>query len=367
MSEEVPRASARASLADYQRKRDFGETPEPAGEPTPRTQPDDAGRFVIHQHDATRLHWDLRLEHDGVLASWAIPKCLPRTPERNHLAVHTEDHPIEYLEFEGSIPEGNYGAGRMVVWDRGTYEAIEWRDDKAVIELHGTRTESRYALFAWKGRDWMIHRMDPPEPGWVDAPDDLRPMRGRRGKLPRGGDWVHEVCWPGRRVLLRCEPGDVVIVDRDGRDLSTGFPDVRRVGRALGSTSVVLDGVIVLLDADGLPTADEARLDERAAAEGAKARRLADRHPAAVMIFDVPWFEGRPVTEGYGDRRDLLAGLGLAGPAWQTPAFHEGDGRPFFAAAVERGLPGIVSKRVESPYRPGVVSADWRLVVGDGP
>jgi bifunctional non-homologous end joining protein LigD len=152
----------------------------------------------------------------------------------------------------------------------------------------------------------------------------------------------------------------VTIVDAGGADVSAGFPDVRRIGRALGSASVVLDGVIVLLDDDGLPRDDEATLSARALASESKARRLADRHPAAVMLFDLLWQEGRSVDAGYADRRARLDSLALAGPAWQTPGAHLGDGSAFAEAARQQGFLGLVSKKTNSRYRPGATSADWR-------
>src|SRR5437016_4365958 len=125
-------------LDGYRAKRDFGRTPEPGGAAGADADAAEAApRFVVQEHHARALHWDLRLEHDGVLLSWAVPKGIPPTPQRNHLAVHTEDHPLEYLDFEGDIPDGNYGAGTMKVWDRGEYELHELRDDKVVATFHG--------------------------------------------------------------------------------------------------------------------------------------------------------------------------------------------------------------------------------------
>src|SRR3954468_18247252 len=161
-------------LGTYRAKRDFEETPEPAGEATPAA---DRARFVIQEHHATRLHWDLRLEHGGVLLSWAIPNGIPMTPDENRKAVHTEDHPLEYLDFHGEIPKGNYGAGTMTIWDRGTYLPEKVEERKVMAEFHGERVRGRYALFQTGAdpKDWMIHRMDPPE----DPDREPMPERGR--------------------------------------------------------------------------------------------------------------------------------------------------------------------------------------------
>src|SRR5215207_5490036 len=159
--------AGRKKLSEYELKRSFDKTPEPRG--SKRKKGVQANRFVIQEHHARRLHWDLRLEHDGTLVSFALPKGVPQDPKQNRLAVHTEDHPLEYLDFEGDIPKGSYGAGKMRIWDRGTYEAEKFRDDEVEITFHGERLQGRYGLFPLArrkgeppGKDWMIHRMDPP-------------------------------------------------------------------------------------------------------------------------------------------------------------------------------------------------------------
>src|ERR1700758_2577494 len=160
----MPTTKQSQKLGDYRAKRDFDATAEPAGQPGAGAE--DGRRFVVQEHHATRLHWDLRLEHDGVLASWAIPNGIPADPADNRLAVHTEDHPLEYLDFHGDIPAGEYGAGTMTLWDSGTYEPLKWEPRKVEVALHGDRVKARYALFPIEGgadaKDWMIHRMDPP-------------------------------------------------------------------------------------------------------------------------------------------------------------------------------------------------------------
>src|SRR3954449_13235056 len=198
--------AADRALDAYERKRDFAATPEPKGR-KPRggaKQP----RFVIQEHSATRLHWDLRLEHEGALASWALPNGLPWALKDNRLAVRTEDHPLEYLEFHGEIPKGNYGAGTMTIWDRGTYEVLKWEPAKVEVELHGERVTGRYALFPTgpDPKDWRIHRRGAPaEGGWVlghePMPDQLVPMLARAGTVPdRDDGWAYEIKWDGVRA-----------------------------------------------------------------------------------------------------------------------------------------------------------------------
>ncbi|HEY5170489.1 MAG TPA: DNA polymerase ligase N-terminal domain-containing protein, partial [Acidimicrobiia bacterium] len=151
-------------LADYEAKRDFGATPEPPARATRGGRvSSDASRFVVQEHHARSLHWDLRLERDGVLASWAVPKGIPVDPKRNHLAVRTEDHPLEYLTFRGEIPAGEYGGGSMGVWDTGTFETHKWDDKEVMITFDGTRVRGKYVLFHTRANQWMIHRMDPPD------------------------------------------------------------------------------------------------------------------------------------------------------------------------------------------------------------
>ena len=166
-------------LGKYRDKRDFETTPEPKGEPG---EEEGAARFVVQEHHARRLHWDLRLEHEGTLVSWALPRGVPDHPDENRLAVHTEDHPLEYLEFEGDIPKGEYGAGTMRIWDGGTFEAEKWRDGEVIAVFHGERMKGRYALFRTREDDWMIHRMDPPDdPAYEPFPTASRPCSPAAG------------------------------------------------------------------------------------------------------------------------------------------------------------------------------------------
>jgi bifunctional non-homologous end joining protein LigD len=351
-------------LKEYREKRDFERTTEPRGAEQDGDRPAASGRFVVHQHNARNLHWDLRLEHKGVLISWALPRGVPQLPDRaaNRLAVHTEDHPLEYIDFHGEIPAGEYGAGEMTIWDSGTYEAEKLRKDEVIATFEGDRVEGRYALFQTGGKNWIIHRMDPPaDPDRVLMPDDLRPMLPRRGALPRNeSKFGFEIAWGGLRTLLWSEPGHVRKAEARGvEELVQKFPELRRLSRALGSTEAVLDGELVVLDEDGHPSEAGLRERKRAGSDSA-ARRLSERKPATLMLFDVLFCDGHLMLElPYTERRSRLEDLELESDAWQTPSYHRGDGKKLLAAARERRLAGLVAKRLDSQYEPGRRSDAW--------
>ncbi len=322
----------------------------------------------MQEHDATHLHWDLRLEHDGTLASWALPRFLPDRPGENHLAVRTEDHPLEYLDFHGEIPAGTYGAGTMRIFDAGTYEVLKWEERKVEVRLTGERLAGRWALFALAragepvGKDWMIHRMDPPQDAAAEPlPDPPEPMLARPGELPSGdaGAWAYEIKWDGIRALCRSEPGHLSLISRGGHDITERYPELARLNRALHEHRAILDGEIVALDPDGRP--DFARLQRRMhLQQPARIARLADEAPVTYVVFDLLWLDGHPLlTEPYAERRARLRELGLGGPHWQVPAEHEGSGAELLAVAEHLGLEGIVAKRRTSPYEPGRRSANW--------
>jgi len=227
---------AKQPLQDYADKRDFKSTPEPAPA-KPERRRTRRPRFVVQEHHARRLHWDLRLEHDGVLWSWAVPKGIPMLNKPNHLAVRTEDHPLQYLTFHGEIPKGQYGAGTMSVWDSGTYEPVKLEDDEVIVDLHGKRVDGRYVLFQTRGDQWMIHRMSPPaDPTREPVPQDLRPMLAVSSlRLPRDEqNWAFELKWDGMRVILTIEGGRLTLTSRRGNDVTARFPELRplEIGRA---------------------------------------------------------------------------------------------------------------------------------------
>jgi bifunctional non-homologous end joining protein LigD len=359
-------------LDEYRRKRSADRTPEPvpAG-PLPQGEDD---TFVIQQHHARALHWDLRLERGGVLVSWAVPRGVPRDPARNHLAVHTEDHPLEYAEFEGEIPAGEYGGGRMKIYDRGTYATEKWRDDEVIVTFSGSRVSGRYVLFQTRGKDWMIHRMDPPEPGWTPMPEQIRPMVATAAaRLPADDDaWAYELAWDGVRALAAVDGGRLRLTaaDETGRDAKAGggitditgpYPQLRAMAESLAPTECLLDGVVVAFE-DG--RVSRAALDARLRApDTASGRRAAARTPVQYLVFDLLWLDGADTTGlSYVERRELLGGLDLAGTHWQTPPHFTGGGKFALRTAREQGLPGVVAKRLDAPYTPGRRTRKWLSV-----
>jgi bifunctional non-homologous end joining protein LigD len=350
-------------LRTYKDKRDFDATSEPAGSDA---APDGAARrFVVQEHHATRLHWDLRFEHDGALVSFAVPNGLPLEPGDNRLAVHTEDHPLEYLDFHGEIPRGSYGAGTMTIWDRGTYEELKWEPRKIEVHLHGERVDARYALFPIDKdaapKNWMIHRMDPPaDPTAEPMPTKVAPMLARLGPLPRDDDrWAHEVKWDGVRAICHSEPGRMRLFSRNLNEITARYPELTRLNRALSHHRAILDGEVVAFDAEGRPSFGALQQRMHLTSEG-QVRRLAKSAPVTYVLFDVLWLDGHSLMEApYEERRARLKELGLDGERWQTPDHVVGHGAELLAASRAQGLEGIVAKRLGSTYEPGRRSQSW--------
>jgi len=355
-------------LDPYRAKRDRKRTPEPVPSQGPLPQGND-DTFVIQEHHARRLHWDFRLERDGVLVSWAVPKGLPLDPKKNHLAVHTEDHPLDYASFEGEIPAGEYGGGRVIQWDRGTYECEKWRDDEVIVTLHGGRpetTDARFALFQTKGSDWMIHRMSaPPRPEWQAIPPLIRPMLATAGTLPKTEDdpsWAYEMKWDGVRAVVYVEGGRARVLTRNDREVSGTYPELRDLAASLGTRQVVLDGEIVAFDGEGRPSFG--RLQQRMHVTNAsQVRSLVRQVPASYLVFDVLHLDGRDVTGlTYDERRVLLDDLHVEGPRWSTPPAFVGAGAEALQTSLDQGLEGVVAKKRDSRYEPGRRSSCWLKV-----
>ncbi|MDQ6772602.1 MAG: non-homologous end-joining DNA ligase [Candidatus Dormibacteraeota bacterium] len=360
-----------AKLGAYQKKRDFERTSEPAGAPeTAPEQPPAASvlpLFVVQEHHARRLHWDFRLERDGVLVSWAVPRGLPEDPKRNHLAVHVEDHPLDYGGFEGDIPKGNYGAGQVTIWDRGTYETHKWSvggsgRQEVMVTLHGRRVQGRYVLFQTRDENWMIHRMDAPQDALREPlPDRAEPMLARlAADLPADdGSWAFEFKWDGIRALGFCESGRLRLVTRNQEDVTSRYPEIRAMAAALGSRAALFDGEVVALDEAGIPSFERLQQRMGLTAESAVRRRMADT-PVVYLAFDLLHSGGRSLMDRpYLERRQALTDLALAGASWQVPAHQVGGGAEMQAASASLNLEGVMAKRLDSRYEPGRRSGAW--------
>ncbi len=374
---EVPDESDHLEV--YRSKRDAAKTPEPV--------PDYVGTpggasFVIQEHHARRLHWDFRLERDGVLVSWALPNGVPTDPKKNHLAVQTEDHPLEYGSFEGTIPKGEYGAGEVTIWDWGTYEAEKWRgvpghgegDGKGevIAILHGQPDgglggePAKIALIK-TSQNWLAHRMG------LDTPRSARhsttaapqvggrvgrkasvsrphapapkPMLASTGTVEEGYDWAFEMKWDGYRAIAVCDGDDVRLVSRNGLDMTATYPDVAKALSALDLSDTILDGELVAFGPNGAPSFH--------------ALQNVAGH-VSYLVFDLLRLDGTDVTGApYKSRRHALQELGLNNGAVRVPPVFEGALTEAVEASRELGLEGVVAKRTDSRYRPGKRSAAW--------
>lgn len=392
-------------LRAYIAKRTAGRTPEPVPEhPHAEAGGEGLPRFVIQEHHASRLHWDLRLERDGVLVSWAVPRGVPPTTGKNSLAVMTEDHPMQYLDFAGEIPRGQYGAGTMTVWDTGTYELEKWRDDEVIATLTG-RSDGplgrvRLALIRTEGSgeksQWLLHRMKTdaegrpqregsavapradPAPAAAAAPSptsapatagDLRPMLATsstpglaRAAAERWGrEWV-EMKWDGIRGIGIWDGERLRLRSRNGNDLTATYPELTSVDLGLGAAPAVLDGEIVALDAQGRPSFPllQKRMN---LAQAREITHEAARTPVQLYLFDVLEADGRDVTGlPLAERREILEHLAADAAAVVVvpPVFD--DVEAALAASGRFGLEGIVVKDAGSPYRRGERSDRWLKV-----
>jgi bifunctional non-homologous end joining protein LigD len=380
-------APKKDTLETYRAKRDPRITPEPIpeagrGRRRPSTPATGAPRrFVIQEHHATALHWDFRLERQGVLVSWAIPKGLPVDKKTNHLAVHTEDHPLEYATFEGTIPAGEYGGGKVILWDTGTYDEIKWTDREVMVVLHGSRVEGQYVLFATGGagggkgtgagaasgsRNWMVHRMDDNAPDYEPFPHEIRPMLAAVGTLPNDDEaWAYEFKWDGIRAIGYVDGGRLQLKSRNGNDVTNSFPELRALGEQFGARQAVVDGEIVAFDDQGRPRFQ--RLQPRIhAADAPKAKRLAAEQPVVYVLFDLLYLDGHGlVALPYLERRHRLEALGLEKAttgAWTLSPRFDGPGSDILRASQEQGLEGVLAKRLDSPYLAGKRSPTWTKV-----
>jgi bifunctional non-homologous end joining protein LigD len=233
-------------------------------------------------------------------------------------------------------------------------------NDEVILTLHGSRVRGKYALFQTKGDNWMIHRMDPPDPDWEPMPEQIVPMLATLvAELPRNQDqYGFEVKWDGVRAISYVDGGQARFESRRGNDFTHRYPELRALGPALGATPAVLDGEIVAFEGE---RPSFARLQPRMHVDNERAiRRLMAEIPVVYVLFDVLWLDGHStIALPYSDRRKLLEELELEGPSWQTPAAHRGDGAALLDATRRLGLEGVVAKRLDSVYEPGRRSRSW--------
>ncbi|MFJ5144199.1 ATP-dependent DNA ligase [Curtobacterium sp. NPDC088465] len=395
---------ARDRLAAYRAKRDASRTPEPVPEGAPTVRKDGTPTFVIQEHHATRDHYDFRLEHEGVLVSWALPKGEPTDPGKNHLAVQTEDHPLEYGSFEGTIPQAEYGGGTVTIWDDGTYELEKWRDgEEVIVTLHGrTNGVRRLALLHTRGRgrgkdgdeqNWLIHRTkDQPDRladggGEADAARASRtptPSAAERQRIGRAAPartspaerramlaspvqgeprldpaaWAFEMKWDGVRALATVRDGRVTLRSRNDNDLTAQYPELQELGERAGVDGV-FDGEVVALDERGRPSFGllQDRMGLTRPREVEAARR---RAPVRLLLFDVLEADGHDLTRlGYDARREALLTVVEAGGVIEVPQAGDGDLDHAVAESRERGLEGVVAKKRSSRYAEGRRSEAW--------
>ncbi|HEV8652673.1 MAG TPA: non-homologous end-joining DNA ligase [Actinomycetes bacterium] len=318
--------------------------------------------FTIQQHHARSLHHDVRFEHDGVLVSFAVPKRLPEEPGVRHLAVNTEDHPLDYLTFSGAIPAGEYGGGEVRLFDLGTYEPLEVRDGKWTVRLHGSRYHgAEYHFFRTKGRDWMCvlaGKASLPQPA---PPPTFEPMMAALETAPFDAEgWQFEVKWDGHRCLANLGTA-TRLTSRTGRDATGQFPELAEMHRQLAARNAVIDGEVVALDAQGRPSF--ARMQDRFHRSAEELARNAGRVPIQFIAFDLLWLDGVPLLDRpLSERRARLAEVFVETRRMRLSQVVEEAGVAFFGEIEKLGLEGVVGKRMASPYRPGQRSPDWRKV-----
>ena len=350
---EAPKHKTPAQLERYAKKRSFEKTPEPPPQPITGS----GSAFVVHRHHASRLHYDLRLEQKGVLKSWAVPKGLPPRPGIRRLAVNVEDHPLEYVNFEGAIPKGEYGGGMMWKFAQGRYEITKEKKDGFYFRLQSRELNAEYRTHRTKENQWLLERVDHPQTDWLR--DAVEPMLAQPAdKLPRSDDYLYEVKWDGLRALISLDEGVLRIHGRNRMDMTAQFPELLIPDAAFRATSALFDGEIVCLEADGKPNFRNVIRRMQQKTEGAIERARA-KHPAVCYLFDCLYLDGRPiVNEPMTRRREWLRDAVKTNPAYRLSE-PVADGPAFLEAVKKLGLEGIVAKQRHSPYLPGKRSDSW--------
>lgn len=358
---------------DYAGKRDFDKTPEPSPEVEGNVDPTTArpGKtFMVHQHHATRLHFDLRLEmfngDTPVLVSWAVPKNLPQRKGERHLAVHVEDHPFEYGGFSGSIPKGEYGGGEVRIFDSGTYEVLEQEPRKLTIDLHGTRLDGIWHMVQFDGKEskktaasknnWLVFLRE--NRRQIEPLPEIAPMMATLVEQPFDRDgWLFEPKWDGVRALATCTD-QTVLISRNLNDITASYPELAKLHEQVVGVEAVIDGEIVAMH-QGRPSFErlQSRINLRNERDVAQAMKTC---PVTFVAFDLLYLDGKSLLEvPLLERKALLDELFVPAPFVEVSPVIENEGELLFAAAQAQELEGIVAKRASSVYRPGRRSKDW--------
>lgn len=343
-------------LETYEKKRDFKKTPEPEA----RIIEGSGTSFVIHRHHASHLHYDLRLEQDGVLKSWAVPRGLPPHPGVKRLAVQTEDHPMKYLTFDGAIPKGQYGAGEMWIYALGKYQITKDKKDGFYFRLSSREVNGEYRIYKIKAKEWLFERVDTPQVNYLQ--DTIEPMlSGSADKPPTGDNYIHEIKWDGIRALISVEDGQIRIRSRNQNDVTKQFPELTVADKAFRATCGLFDAEIVCLDKTG--KADFKKVIHRLMSTGETSIQKGMRaSPVYCYIFDCLYMDGRSlINEPLMKRREWLKDAIKPDTPYRISEAVE-DGEALFEAAREHQLEGIISKEKTSKYLPGKRADSWLKV-----
>ena len=304
--------------------------------------------FVVHRHNASRLHYDLRLEQDGTLKSWAVPKGLPPRPGIKRLAVATEDHPLEYLHFEGAIPKGQYGGGDMWVYALGKYEITKEKKNGFYFRLSSPQIDAEYRMHLMKDKEWLLERVDSSQIAWPT--EDVNPMLAASSdKPPESDDYIFEVKWDGIRALIHIDEGEITIKTRNHKDITAQFPELTIPEKAPRATSAVFDTEIVCFDEDNKPDFKQV-IKRMQRSQPGDIQRATKKHPAYCYIFDCLYLDGRVlVNEPLIRRREWMQDVVRKESPYRLSEAVE-EGQHLFNAAKEHGLEGIMAKEKKSKY-----------------
>ena len=353
-----PKHKSPEQLETYAKKRDFSKTSEPSGEA--RIIDSTGSNFVVHRHHASHLHYDLRLEQDGVLKSWAVPRGLPPHPGVKRLAVQTEDHPMEYLTFDGAIPKGQYGAGEMWIYALGKYQVTKDKKDGFYFRLSSKEVTGEYRIHKMKNKEWLFERVDEPQVNYLRQP--IEPMLSEStDRPPKGKQFIYEVKWDGIRALISLEDGQMRIRTRNQHDVTAQFPELLIPEKAFRANTALFDGEIVCLDKAGKP-AFKTVISRMMATGETNILKLSKSSPVYCYLFDCLYLDGRPlINEPLLRRKEWLKDAIRHDTPYRVSEFIE-DGESLFEAAREHHLEGIMAKVRDSKYYPGKRSENWMKV-----